>query len=89
MAERGLDHPPSVLDYYPIPDLVKFEAQESFSLAMEAYAQYARDMNYPYLVAWKPWLHVASRLRVLYGATTEEGLINRDHAADYLKDLAE
>ena len=33
---------------------------------MEAYAIYARDNGYSYLVAWRPWLHVASSIRKAY-----------------------
>ena len=52
--------------YLPYPDLAQLRAHDTFEEAMEAYALYARDKGYPYLVAWKPWLHFASKLGRYY-----------------------
>ena len=49
--------------YLPYPDLDELQAHGSFEEAMEVYTRYARDNEYPYLVAWVPWLRVASLIR--------------------------
>ena len=49
--------------FLPYPDLAQLQAHDSFEQAMEAYAIFARDNEYPYLAAWRPWLHIASRIR--------------------------
>ena len=52
--------------YLPCPDLDQLQAHGSFEEAMEAYAIYARDNDYPYLAAWRPWLRMASQVRKAY-----------------------
>ena len=47
----------------PYPDLDELQQYNSFEEAMEAYAIYAKDNGYAYLVSWRPWLHVASSIR--------------------------
>ena len=59
------------MDRLPFPDFAVLEEQPTFDAAMTAYAQYAGDHQYPYLAAWRPWLHVASQLRGRY-ATMDE-----------------
>ena len=54
------------ISYLPFPDFDELQAHGSFEEAMEAYAVYARANGYPYLVAWRPWLHVASSIRKAY-----------------------
>ena len=50
----------------PFPDFAQLREHSTFEEAMQAYAIYARDYEYPYLAAWRPWLHAASRLREFY-----------------------
>ena len=59
------------MDRLPFPDFALLREQATFELAMEAYARHARDNSYPYLAAWRPWLHVASQLRGHYSASQE------------------
>ena len=47
----------------PFPDFAQLGTHSTFEEAMQACAIYARDYEYPYLAAWRPWLHAASRLR--------------------------
>ena len=58
------------MEYFPFPEISTLQSAPTFELAMTAYAQYAKDHNYPYLVAWKPWLHIAGKLRRNYSAAS-------------------
>ena len=47
----------------PFPDLDVLQQYGTLEEAMEAYAIYAKDNGYAYLVSWRIWLHVASFIR--------------------------
>ena len=61
------------MDHFPFPDMEEMQMHTHTTLdeAMDAYAVYARDKGYPYLAAWKPWLHFAGKLRRYYSLEDE------------------
>ena len=56
------------MDHFPFPDIeeTRMHMHTTLDEAMDAYAVYAREEGYPYLTAWKPWLHFASKLGRYY-----------------------
>ena len=51
------------ISYLPFPDMDALQQYSTLEEAMEAYAIYAKENGYSYLVGWRPWLHVASSIR--------------------------
>ena len=64
------------MDHFPFPDIeeTRMHMHTTLDEAMDAYAVYARDKGYPYLAAWKPWLHFASKLGRYYSLEDGERL---------------
>ena len=70
----------------PYPDLDELQQYNSFEEAMEAYALYAKNSGYTYLVSWRPWLHVASSIRKAF----QEGpadIAQNEHFSKRMSDL--
>ena len=76
-----------MMDYLPYPELAQLQGHDSFEQAMEAYAIFAQDRDYPYLVAWRPWLHIAGRLQGSYSDEPAQDATDDRHFSTRMSEL--